>query len=71
MKNEISVEERIRRAEQRYYNTIEKNYNNKYDKITAFIKDSEISNVFIKDKSVKVSPKVIIFFYYIVNFFYT
>ena len=38
---------------------VEKNYNNKYDKITAFIKDSEISNVFVKDKSVKVSPKVI------------
>ena len=40
-------------------NIVEKNYKNKYDKITAFIKDSEISNVFIKDKSVKVSPKVI------------
>ena len=40
---------------------VEKNYNKKYDKITAFIKEEDISEVFLKDKSVKVSPKVIRF----------
>lgn len=38
---------------------VEKNYNNKYDKITSFVKDSDISSVFVKDKSAVVSPKVI------------
>ena len=40
---------------------VEKNYNKKYDKSTAFIKDEDISEVFLKDKSVAVSPKVIRF----------
>lgn len=38
---------------------VEKNYNKKYDNTTSFIKDSDISNVLLKDKSSKVSPKVI------------
>ncbi len=38
---------------------VEKNYNNKYDKTTAFVKDEDISTVFVKDKSAIVSPKVI------------
>ena len=40
---------------------VEKNYNKKYDKLTAFIKDEDISEVFLKDKSATVSPKVIRF----------
>ena len=40
---------------------VEKNYNKKYDKSTAFIKDEDISEVFLKDKSATVSPKVIRF----------
>ncbi len=40
---------------------VEKNYNKKYDKLTAFIKDEDISKVFLKDKSAAVSPKVIRF----------
>ena len=40
---------------------VEKNYNKKCDKITAFIKDEDISKVFLKDKSASVSPKVIRF----------
>ena len=42
-------------------NIVEKNYNKKCDKITAFIKDEDISKVFLKDKSAAVSPKVIRF----------
>ena len=38
---------------------VEENYNKKYDKLTAFIKDEDISEVFLKDKSAAVSPKVI------------
>ena len=40
---------------------VEKNYNKKYDKSTAFIKDEDISEVLLKDKSTSVSPKVIRF----------
>ena len=40
---------------------VEKNYNKKYDKSTAFIKDEDISEVLLKDKSAAVSPKVIRF----------
>lgn len=38
---------------------VEKNYNKKYDKLTAFIKDEDISEVLLKDKSATISPKVI------------
>ena len=50
MKNEISVEERIRRAEQRYYNTIEKNYNN--------VNDVENTQKKISSKSRKIGKNV-------------
>ncbi|ELV06493.1 hypothetical protein H263_03773 [Brachyspira hampsonii 30599] len=40
-------------------NIVEKNYNKKFDKTTSFIDDSIISNVLIKDKSSKVTSKVI------------
>ena len=40
---------------------VEKNYNKKYDKSTTFIKDEDISEVLLKDKSAAVSPKVIRF----------
>lgn len=51
MKNFLSIEE--------INDIVEKNYNKKYDKTTSFIKDSDISNVLLKDKSSEVSPKVI------------
>lgn len=40
-------------------NTVDKNYNKKFDKTTSFIDDDLISNVYIKDKSSLVSAKVI------------
>ena len=42
-------------------NIVEENYNKKYDKLTAFIKDEDISEVLLKDKSATISPKVIRF----------